>query len=472
MKLNLIKKTKQKSIKKKGLIEQRGGDVLGEGGYGCVITPPLKCKDSFYNVPYSIDKKYISKVIEYDDSDPEIYNELKLGNKLIKIDPIQKFFSPIINGCYFTKQPHKDLDYLSFKPFESDDYSDSGIDSGSNSYKKKDKCNIYGSEEYLNLISKNAGINVKEALNSREPNVINYFRKNYIIIFKHLLKGLNLLQKNNILHRDVKSLNLMIKYKKDTNKASLTYIDFGLSEELKPSHKYTLYDMYYVTGAGTYSCKPIEVVVIHYILEHMKKNRFKQTKSLKYDVLHKLITEYKDLSEEYAEKFFFGEEGFSFKNNKLDKHIKEKESQKYGNRKHIYNIFTFIMTELNENRLLVNLFDKSNYLFKWDIFSLGLIFAEIIIKANINDDIAFELVNKMIQPFYWKRYSIDECLNDPLFTQKVSTLSSKLFYKTPIQTQTQTQTFTKIKKNMVSKKSKKIQRQISTKSKKSKKIKK
>jgi serine/threonine protein kinase len=431
--------------------KQDGGDVLGEGGYGCIVTPPLKCKNPFFNVPYSIDKKYISKIVEYDDNDPEILNETKLGHKLNKIDPFQKHFTPIINGCPFINQPHKDIDYISFKPFSSDDYDDDDEYNSydSSSYKKKEKCNVYGNEEYLNLISKNAGINIKDTLNSREPSVLTFFRKNYVVIFKHLLKGLQILHKHNIIHRDIKSVNVMIKYKKENNKASVTYIDFGLAEELNISHNYTLNELYYLTGAGTFDYKSLEITIIHYILEHMKKNRFKQTSSLKNEVLHKLLSEYREISEEYAEKYYFNEEGFNFKNNKLDKHIKIDNNFKYGNKKYIYNIFAYVISELNENRLHVDLTNKNNYLYKWDVFSLGLVFAEIIIKANINDNLAYQLVNNMINPFYWKRYSVEDCLNDELFTEKTrkkSSKSSKSLFKTNLNSISKT--LTKITKKL------------------------
>jgi hypothetical protein len=100
------------------------------------------------------------------------------------------------------------------------------------------------------------------------------------------------------------------------------------------------------------------------------------------------------------------------------------------------------MSEFNENRVTKDLFDKNNYLFKWDIFSLGLVFAEIIVKANINDSYAFELVNRMVHPFYWKRYSIDECLQDPIFTQKGNSGISKLLIRSSIQS------FSKIKNKL------------------------
>ena len=96
--------------------KQSAGQLLGEGGYGCVISPPLKCKDRFNNIPYSIDKKYISKLVEYDsDSHSEIMNEIKIGEIVSKLDKNQKYFSPIINGCHFYKQKSNDIKYEKYK---------------------------------------------------------------------------------------------------------------------------------------------------------------------------------------------------------------------------------------------------------------------------------------------------------------------------------------------------------------------
>ena len=95
---------------------QSAGQLLGEGGYGCVISPPLKCKNRFNSIPYSIDTKFISKIVEYDsDDDSEIMNELKIGSKVNKLDKNQKYFSPIINGCNFNKQKSNDIKYEKYK---------------------------------------------------------------------------------------------------------------------------------------------------------------------------------------------------------------------------------------------------------------------------------------------------------------------------------------------------------------------
>jgi len=411
--------------------KQDGGTVLGSGGFGCVISPPLKCKNHFNRIPYSIDKKYISKIVEYDKYDDEMMNEIKLGNKLFKLDPHQKYFSPIINGCHFYKQSSNDINYQSYKPFNNNDNNNNNNNNNNNdnnndnndNKNKNEKCNIYDSEEYLNLISKNAGINIEEALNSKKPEIMSFFKKNYIIIFKHICNSLSILHKNNILHCDIKSLNIMINYNSERNKANINIIDFGLSEELKKS--YSLKDLYYLTYNGTKDYKPIEIIIINCILSVLKKNKFNEHKNLKKIVINKVIEDYKDISEEYAETYFFTESGFNYSNNKLNKNITKQKLSKYGNKEVIFNIFSHIYKDLNENKLSKKLIENDKNIFKWDIFGLGLIFAEIIIKANITDDKAFAFVNKMITPYYWDRYDIKECLKDPLFKNDITSKKHK-----------------------------------------------
>ena len=114
--LGEYKKNKRPMVRDKRKT-QKGGKLLGEGGFGCVISPPLKCKKSFTNSPYSIDRNYISKIVEYDEDDDDVWKELNIGKILAKVDPSQKFFSPIINGCFLHRQRNHDLEYSISKDF-------------------------------------------------------------------------------------------------------------------------------------------------------------------------------------------------------------------------------------------------------------------------------------------------------------------------------------------------------------------
>ncbi len=389
---------------------QSGGKLLGEGGYGCVISPPLKCNKPFFKIPYSIDEKYVSKIFEYDEEDEDVFNELKLGNKLINIDPYQKYFSPIINGCNFVKQKHPNIQYLISRP---------NYNSTSSSTKKTDKCSIFNDVEYLNLISKNAGIDFDVALRNKNPNIINFIRINYIHIFKHLCTAVELLHKNNILHRDIKTLNSMIDYKKERQKASITLIDFGLSVAMNKKFKFT--DLYDLTYFGTDYYKPLEIIIVNCMLKVLKKNKYQEPIDFKKQVLKRVFDSYKYIAKDIEQDFYFTQNGFKYNGDILDKNIKSSNYQRYGNKNLINHLYNHLYKDFVNQKLFNNLTnsqDKHNFIYKWDVFSLGLMFAEIIVKAKINDEKAFELVNNMINPLYFNRYTIKQCLEDSFFKNR------------------------------------------------------
>ena len=77
----------------------KGGRYLGQGAFGCVISPALQCnrKSKKYQQSqkrYSIPRNDVSKIIGRSDDDKEetIDNEIAVSNKLKHIDPHQKYF--------------------------------------------------------------------------------------------------------------------------------------------------------------------------------------------------------------------------------------------------------------------------------------------------------------------------------------------------------------------------------------------
>ncbi len=401
-------------------MEQKGGIVLGEGGYGCIVSPPLKCKNHFKNIPYSIDKRFISKIVEYDeDDDQDIMNEINIGNKLYKIDKNQKFFSPIINGCHFYIQSSKDLEYVNtYKPEDYNSYFDNTNDNSV----IKDKCNIYKNQDYLNLISKNAGVSLYDMFND-PTDLLYFFKKNYISIFKHLCKGVEIMNKHNILHRDIKPENIMIKYDKKRNNARITFIDFGLSTECK--QKYSSKELENLTYLGTNGYKPLEIIILNYMLIFLNKNRYYESKTFAKDVIDSAYKEFKDYSQEYYSNLHFVENGFKYDGTKLKKNVTNHKIGKYGNKNIIKNIFEYLYRDYVNHKILEKLLIDPKYIFKWDVFSLGLVFAEIIIFLDIHNPKAFNLVNKMVAPYYWDRYTIQECLNYSLFTNTITKKTKK-----------------------------------------------
>ena len=187
----------------------------------------------------------------------------------------------------------------------------------------------------------------------------------------------------------------------------------------------------------------------------MKKNKYRDINNFKKNVLEKILKTYKNISDRYSEKYFFIENGFMYKNNQLNKNIKYED--KYGfDMGRIEMIFEKIYQEMLDNIFIKNLMYHQKYITKWDVFSMGLVFSEIIVKCNINDDRAFEFVNNMVNPNYWERYDINQCLNDKIFdlNKKQTKRQTKTNKK-----QTKRQTKTNKKQTKTNKKQTKIMSQ-------------
>jgi len=415
---NTIKSSKLNRDKK----TQKGGKLLGEGGFGCVISPPLKCKKSFTDTPYSIDPNYISKIVEYDEDDDDVWNELNIGKRLAKVDPSQKYFSPIINGCFLHHQKNSDLQYSKTKyhgkHYNSGYNSNSKSNSNSNlgeKTQKLSKCNIYLDVHYLNLISKNAGINLEDVFHDRSKSLYYYIKENYIDIFYHYCKGLLVLKKNGILHCDIKSMNLMVNYNQEKQKASTTFIDFGLSDKIDKMD--TLYDLYDLTSRGSDLYKPLEVHVIFEFLFVINK----YVKDIKKEIIRKealarSVKVFRDNRNFYMSQLNFTRFGLE----NINHSVKKSQKKAYGNKDDFLTVYNSIEKDYYADKLVEN-FLKNTNIYKWDVFSLGIIFAEILHIYEIDDKKARRLVTNMVHPFYWERYDIEQCLKDPLF----ASLSSK-----------------------------------------------
>ena len=225
------------------------------------------------------------------------------------------------------------------------------------------------------------------------------------------------MHKNNIIHRDINPENIMIKYT-NRNNARITFIDFGLSFECK--HKYSSKELKELTYTGTIMYKPLEIIIIYYMLDFLHKHRYYESKKFAKDVIDSTFEQIKKYSEDYYSQLHFMESGFKYEDTKLKKPIINHKIDKYGNKNIIKNIFEYLYRDYVNNQILEKLINDPKHIFKWDVFSLGLVFAEILIALDINNPKAFKLVNKMVAPYYWDRYTIKECLNDSFFKQNTN----------------------------------------------------
>ena len=499
------------SIKKKDYI---GGNKLGQGSYGCVITPPINClkNPKLRNGKFKYNENYISKII--DTKYREVaFSELNIGNELSKIDKKSDFLVPFVNSCYFTPQRHQDIIYLSQNGrhissspdnsdlstsiLQNDDNQETSQQVGSIPSKfikeNRNKCILNNDKDYLSLFGINAGENMSIILGL--PNIskkINFIRNNYLYIFSYLIHGLFLLHSNNIIHKDIKPSNLVINFEyynsnittitiddttnknsslknikktkkpllkkganninininKNKNKktkkqllekdkdvsiskrirgniknSKVRYIDFGLSLILN-RRKYIMSDVYNLFLNGTHYYTPLEIFALRLLNKLISHGHDPQDKDFLYLMMSKSGKQYQR-NRDYYHNEGIRHSYFKAKNYK-ESTISDDFSDTSSNKTYFLNarkyeiVFQNII-ELYKNKKLEK--EIPNLLKSWDIFSLGITFAKILIKCEIHDFNFRKIIFKMININYEKRITINELIKLPEL--KLIPLSSK-----------------------------------------------
>jgi hypothetical protein len=112
VKLNrkISKTTKTSKTKKTSKTRRlKGGMFLDKGGFGCVITPALKC-----GVSKKINlNKSVSKIIRSEDED--VINEITISKLLQEIDPNDTYFISIKDNCVLKEIPKERTDIIGVK---------------------------------------------------------------------------------------------------------------------------------------------------------------------------------------------------------------------------------------------------------------------------------------------------------------------------------------------------------------------
>ena len=175
--------------------------VVGEGTYGCVLKPPLKC-DTIYGLTNKDYINKISKIMYY----THAINEEREYSAINNIEGLEKFAisKPIL--C---------------NPL---------VDAKFNNSVKKCKTNVvksnYNSDKYSlsMLLLEDGGLSIYD--HAYKVFILQNLneKKVFLTSLIQLFDGLLFFQSNNIIHRDIKLANMV--YNVSTGKAK--YIDFGL----------------------------------------------------------------------------------------------------------------------------------------------------------------------------------------------------------------------------------------------------
>jgi len=241
LKEKVAEKFEEQSNKCKELLDEpdvpddkKGGAVIGQGTFGCVFRPHIKCSKKKFK------KEHVSKLVV--DREWRIRREIKLSEKIKSIPNYQHFFAPIEEICdtnlsKITKEDKKGCKLL---------------------YKNNDK-----------YVKKIANIRFIDGHDVIETLTKNGNQKDYFIYFltmyEQLLDCVQLLNDKKIIHHDIKFNNII--YDKKQNRTIL--FDFGLSFDLE--NIIQLKRCFYIDWAPDWTLWPIEVHYLGFVINNRKK---------------------------------------------------------------------------------------------------------------------------------------------------------------------------------------------------------
>jgi serine/threonine protein kinase len=381
----------------------KGGRYLGEGSFGCVVTPSIYCPNSRINT-----KKYsgisstfrepVSKLIKY--ADEQVDTEITIANILKKIDPKQKYFLYVIDNCKIQKVPKNRSNVASVRFIDDELSSFRKLEN-----KKLDKnyCDIDLSLNPINLIIPDGGYdfqNIIEAYNNQkykdtqEYKVCKLFITDFKNQFRYLLNGLYKLHQIRIVNRDIKKENLMIDWdNKDKTQVRIKYIDFGLSEILTSKYCSSIHNIH---AQGTAEFISPEIIIASILRDNYNYN---------HDYLiNKITKQMRDTTIKICKEL------------KLD----------YSNLEEVNKKILFSMLDDFKNKTILPKYfgtdeNKFNgYVQKTDVYALGLTIYEVIqeyskdskLKKNLK---LMNLLKNMIEFDPEKRLNILQCIQHPYF---------------------------------------------------------
>ena len=193
-----------------------GGKLLGTGSSSCVFSPNIPCKKNG-----RIDNNRVSKLLYHHDAKNLSKYEKKQG-ELIKNIKGYKDWAVIYDE--FCDAPNPEM----VKNYDNEGYIDCFGDNN-NLYNFDVTDEPYDEAQLLN--SDNGGNTLKNLFNelfngNLTPEILSKKFKTLMGMFIPLFKGLKEMDKNKIVHNDIKSINIT----GDFN--GLKYIDFGLAAKI------------------------------------------------------------------------------------------------------------------------------------------------------------------------------------------------------------------------------------------------
>ena len=238
-----------------------GTKLISQGTFGCIFYPAIECDGSI-----SKNKKYASKLVKNNKTD---LNEYLIGKIIKRIKLYEYYYAPVTNMC--------------------------SINLAKIDKRERDMCKIIRDKKGMGM---NASSSSLESTSSyavmkipfiENISIIDYFTHpdtdkkeilTYILYsYDYLLQNIETLNKNGIIHFDLKLSNILI----EKSKKIPIIIDFGLSIPLDDIRHET-YKKYFYAYSPSYYIWCIEIHIICYLV--------KVNPVLTKDALVDLINEY------------------------------------------------------------------------------------------------------------------------------------------------------------------------------------
>lgn len=255
-------------------MSNKNPEVVGEGTYGCVHNPSLKCKDA----PSISYLNKVSKLLKIKDAT----NELKEYDKVVKADK---------NNNYYLGKPEEcNLDNRSMINLKSIQKCKIGSDV------------LKSLDKYKLLIMKDGGINLEQYTKKMKEWSVSEMStelcEKFLLESMRLFKGLKVFEEHGLVHHDLKPQNIV--YNELTNR--LNFIDFGLmsskqkimTEARKSKYEFALFHWSFPWEYEFINRKDFNNVVI-----------FPENQIAILDELHNEIKEQKGKYYEHIKTFFY-----------------------------------------------------------------------------------------------------------------------------------------------------------------------
>ena len=370
-------------------------------------------------------RMHVSKLIFKGTNSKSFVEEIKISNMIKKLDKDNKYFITYTEMCSLNKNQLSRPDIIDVKYEQNDNDLFKIMNETELRKKDKDACYIDFTKKPKNIIMIDGGIDLNKVIKYDSSAIIKY--KNNIkkhlprYLFK-LLLGIKKLHYGNIVHKDIKPLNILVNYKQydskleykgkkinDDTYLDFRFIDFGLSKAVQQ-----IKNLHDINSSGTLGYVPPELVILHRLYKIIKGDFNPQTKEDIEHLKNEIITLIKDIMDKFLKR------GITRSNLKMQP--VDKNTYFYKNSVFSETDIKKLVNLLYKNIKRKTLFDKftnrvSGYLYKSDVFALGVSFFLLYDSINVNDNTLLDLIRNMIKCNPDERYDINQCLKHPYFRQ-------------------------------------------------------